>query len=88
MTLPKLASGVLEPYAVRIPEAKRLLGKCKTGIYQALWRGDLEAIKDGDSTLITVESIKRYQENLPRAEFTQRETPTKRPQRRSRGKRS
>jgi Helix-turn-helix domain len=38
-------------------------------LYAALRRGELEAVKDGSKTLITIESLKRYQANRPRAVF-------------------
>ena len=57
----------LEPFAVRLREAQRVLGKCRSAVYEAIGNGQLVALKDGKSLLVTVESIRRYQENLPRA---------------------
>jgi hypothetical protein len=57
-----------EPFAVPLPEAKRLLGgKCIAGIYVALGLGQLQAVKDGARTLVTTASIKAYQASWPRA---------------------
>ena len=55
------------PIAVSIPRASELLGdKCHSEIYEAIGEGKLDALKDGRKTLITVESIRRYIEALPR----------------------
>jgi hypothetical protein len=55
------------PIAVSIPRASVLLGdKCHSEIYEAIDEGKLDALKDGRKTLITVESIRRYIEALPR----------------------
>jgi hypothetical protein len=60
----------LEPFAVPTKEARRLLGnKSNASLYTAIARGELEAIKDGKKTLITTRSIRRRQENLPRAQI-------------------
>jgi hypothetical protein len=60
----------LKPFAVQIPVARKLLGgKCKTGIYEAIARGELDAVKDGKRTLITTASIERRQKSLPPADF-------------------
>jgi hypothetical protein len=58
-------SAALEPYAVPIPEAQRLLGdKSHSTMYELLGRGLLDAVKDGAKTLITLESIRRYSASL------------------------
>jgi hypothetical protein len=58
------------PYAVSVPEAKRLLGdKSHGGLYQAIGLGKLVALKDGSKTLITSESIRAYMTSLPRAQI-------------------
>jgi hypothetical protein len=57
-------------YAIPIPDAQIKLGrKCRSGIYQAAGRGELDLVKDGDRTLVTVESIRRYQATWPRAKI-------------------
>jgi hypothetical protein len=58
----------LKPYAVTITDAKPLLAnKCRSEIYEALARGELDAIKDGQKTLIVVASIERYMRSRPAA---------------------
>jgi hypothetical protein len=60
----------LQPFAVPLHEAARLLGnKSRAGIYQAIAGGELEAIKDGRRTLITLRSIRARQESLPAADI-------------------
>lgn len=61
--MPDIEASPPEPYAVDIREARRLLGnKGRTQIYEAITAGELDAIKDGTKTLITLASIKRRQE--------------------------
>jgi hypothetical protein len=61
---------VLEPTHVSIPEARRLTGgKSRTSLYTAIARGELDAVKDGTKTLITLASIRRRQANLPPAKI-------------------
>jgi hypothetical protein len=59
--------GTLKPYAVPIKTAQELLGrKARSDIYEAIGRGELDAVKDGTKTLIVLASIERRQQNLPR----------------------
>jgi hypothetical protein len=68
MSLPELTSPQIEPIAVPIRVAQELLGgKSHSGVYVALGRGELVAVKDGVKTLVTLESIRRYMSKLPRA---------------------
>ena len=63
-------AAALEPYAVPVPEAQRLLGdKSHSALYELLGRGELAAIKDGAKTLIVLASIWRYQASLPPAKI-------------------
>ncbi|WP_084356229.1 helix-turn-helix domain-containing protein [Novosphingobium lentum] len=48
----------LEPLTVRIPDAIRLTGICRSKLYELMASGDLETIKLGRSTLIPVDSLK------------------------------
>jgi hypothetical protein len=58
----------LTPFAVTILAAKPLLAnKCRSQIYEAIARGELDAIKDGPRTLIVVSSIERYMRSRPPA---------------------
>jgi hypothetical protein len=60
----------LEPYAVPIPEARRLRGnESRSALYDAIGRGELTAIKRGTRTLIVVESIRRSMAALPPAQI-------------------
>ena len=57
---------LLEPLAVTITEATRLGVGGRSKIYEAITKGELEAVKDGNRTLILYASIKRRLESLPR----------------------
>lgn len=46
------------PISVRVPEAIRMTGLCRTTIYELIASGDLEASKVGRSTVIMVESLR------------------------------
>jgi hypothetical protein len=60
----------LKPFAVTMKAAQKLLAdKARSEVYDAINRGELDAIKDGARTLITVESIERRQRSLPVAKF-------------------
>jgi hypothetical protein len=53
--------GPLTPFAVPIDVTREILGgKARSQIYDAIGRGELDAIKDGKRTLIVVASIARY----------------------------
>jgi hypothetical protein len=55
-------------YAVSIKIAQAALGhKSRSGVYEAAVRGELDLVKDGGKTLVTVESIRAYQAKWPRA---------------------
>ncbi len=58
----------LEPTHVTIPEACRLSGdESRSGIYNALGRGELRAIKCGKRILIELASIRERLANCPPA---------------------
>jgi hypothetical protein len=60
----------LRPHAVSIPVARRLLGdKARSEVYEEIGLGNLDAVKDGTKTLITLESIERYMSKLPPAKI-------------------
>lgn len=46
--------------SVKIPEAVRLTGLSRSRLYELLRSGDIERIKVGSSTLILVESLRRF----------------------------
>jgi excisionase family DNA binding protein len=49
----------LEPMTVRIPVAVQLTGIGRSKLYELIARGDIETVKVGASTLITVASLRR-----------------------------
>src|SRR6516165_8984392 len=51
--------------------AQVILNMGHTKLYEELGKGNLAAVKDGFKTLITTESILRYQANRPAAVFKQ-----------------
>jgi hypothetical protein len=60
----------IRPLVVSIAVAQRLLGdKSRSQIYEAVARNELEALKDGGKTIITVASIEKYIADLPRAKI-------------------
>ena len=50
----------LEPISVKIPQAVRLTGLSRSRIYELMKSGDIEFAKVGSSTLIMVESLRRF----------------------------
>ena len=50
----------LEPISVRIPEAVRMTGLSRSAIYELMRDGDIEFAKVGRSTLIPVDSLRRF----------------------------
>jgi hypothetical protein len=50
-------------------KAQEILCLGHNRLYELLRRGELVALKDGAKTLITIESIRRYQAARPRATF-------------------
>ena len=59
-------ASLMEPFAVRVIEAARLTGESRSSIYRSIRKGELDALKSGAATLVTVASIKRRLANLPR----------------------
>jgi predicted DNA-binding transcriptional regulator AlpA len=57
------------PKYATIPEWCRLTGLSRTASYEALSRGDLNAVKLGARTLVNVEAGLAWLATLPRAEF-------------------
>jgi hypothetical protein len=60
---------ISDPITVAIPEAMRLTGMSRSGIYEAIGSGNLDGVKDGSRTLITMASIRRRQAALPPAKI-------------------
>src|SRR5262245_10703428 len=62
----------LTPFAVEVEHARALLGNmARSRVYDEIGAGRLDAVKDGDKTLITYASILRRQRGLPRADIKQ-----------------
>jgi len=68
----------IEPLLVSIPQTCQLVGRCTATIYELLGSGLLEAKKSDNRTLVTMESIKRYVADLPKAKVASR--PKRKPQ--------
>ena len=73
--------GPVKPFALPIPETGKHLRKGRSGIYECIGRGDLQAVKDGGKTLIIFSSIVRYLGRLPPAKI---KPPTPSPSKRRR----
>ena len=56
----------IEPIAVDIPEAERISGLGRSGIYEGMNSGEIDGVKNGRRTLIILESLRRYVASLPR----------------------
>lgn len=50
----------LEPISVRIPQARALTGLSRSRIYELMNSQEIEFVKVGSSTLILVESLRRF----------------------------
>jgi hypothetical protein len=60
----------LKPRAVPVRVAQMLLGdKARSEVYKQIGLGNLDALKDGNKTLISVASIERYVAALPPAKI-------------------
>jgi len=53
--------------AVGIPEAAEMVGIGRSSLYSLFREGKIQPRKSGKRTLILVEDLKRYVENLPAA---------------------
>jgi excisionase family DNA binding protein len=52
--------------AFSISEVAAQTSICRSKLYEAIARGDLEALKDGKRTIITADAIQKYMQSLPR----------------------
>jgi hypothetical protein len=57
------------PITVSIKDAQAITGISRSRVYELIGLGELDAVKDGDRTLITMASIERRQSALPRAQI-------------------
>jgi excisionase family DNA binding protein len=62
-------SDTIKPITVSVQECARIIGISRSMIYEAIGQGELDAVKDGDRTLVTMTSIERRQAALPRAKI-------------------
>lgn len=56
------APAPLEPLAVRVPTAMQLIGVRRSTVYTLIKAGDLQTVKLGRATLITMSSLRRLVE--------------------------
>jgi len=59
----------IEPFASTISEACRISGLSRSELYRRLATGDITAVKNGNRTLILIESLRAFIDRLPRASF-------------------
>jgi hypothetical protein len=59
----------LEPALLTIPNAVSYSGLSRSEIYRRLATGDINAVKAGSRTLVSVASLRVYLQKLPRATF-------------------
>ncbi len=57
----------IEPLAVGISEAGRLIGIGRSSLYRELCAGRLQAIKAGKRTLLTMASLRAWLASLPKS---------------------
>jgi excisionase family DNA binding protein len=58
----------LEPISVKIPEAVRMTGISRSRLYELFKSGEIEFAKVGASTLVVVESLRRFIRDRVRSE--------------------
>lgn len=58
-TISELPQLPLEPLTVRIPVAVRMTGIGRSKLYELIAAGEVDVVKIGASTLITVSSLRR-----------------------------
>jgi excisionase family DNA binding protein len=61
----RLNSGEIERLTVKPLEAAVMIGESRSTIYRLIHRGELDAVKRGVSTLVVVDSLRRYVASLP-----------------------
>ena len=54
---------VAEPISVKVPAAAQMTGLSRSRLYELMRSGDIEYVKVGSSTLILVESLRRFIES-------------------------
>ena len=61
----------IEPYALTINDAARFAGWTRSEVYRRLNTGDIYAVKNGKRTLVLMDSLRAYLQELPPATFRQ-----------------
>ncbi len=56
----------IEPFSVRVPIAVQLTGIGRSKLYELIAAGEVETVKVGASTLVTIASLRRLIENRRR----------------------
>jgi hypothetical protein len=59
----------LKPFAVSVTEAARITASGESTIWEKLAKGELDAVKDGGRTKVTMASIERHVASWPKAKF-------------------
>jgi hypothetical protein len=59
----------LKPFAVSVAEAARITDSGASTIWEKLAKGELDAVKDGVRTKVTMVSIERHVASWPKAKF-------------------
>jgi excisionase family DNA binding protein len=57
---------VVEPIAVRVPDAARLIGLSRSRLYELMKRGEVEFVKIGGATLIPYDGLRAFIERQRR----------------------
>jgi hypothetical protein len=67
---PRISAENTTPQLVSIEEGRRLSGnESRSSFYRALAAGEMDAVKRGRRTLVSVDSIRRRLDALPKAAF-------------------
>jgi excisionase family DNA binding protein len=69
-------SAAVERLAVKPLAAAMMLGESRSTVYRLIHTGKLDAVKRGATTLVLVESIRRYIASLPAFEGREANEPT------------
>ena len=59
----------IQPFAATIKDAARFAGWTRSEIYRRLTAGDIKGVKNGRRTLILMDSLRAYLQDLPPATF-------------------
>lgn len=62
-------AATIEPISTTIEEVARLTGLSVRSVYRELAAGNLAAVKRGRTTLVMMDSVRRYMASLPAANY-------------------